>query len=186
MNTITANLVHPWMIMNGTVRCPVTMIREGVLTGNHGPVFWPAIVLHKNAIKWNNIPVTLNHPKANGKFVGVNHDDTTRSWIIGQIIKPRFDVSDKSIKAFIKIPFNHPQLSRIQNFREVSIGVFSDEVEITGNHNGRNYTKVATTMTPDHLALLTDEKGAYSWEDGCGLRTNEFYEVEPLIQLKRY
>jgi len=33
---------------------------------------------------------------------------------------------------------------------------------------GERFTEIDRRIIPDHLALLTEEQGACSWEDGCG------------------
>jgi hypothetical protein len=40
------------------------------------------------------------------------------------------------------------------------------------SHLGRPYNFVARNYRPDHLAILPDQRGACSIEDGCGLNTN--------------
>ncbi len=112
----------------------------------------------------------------NGEFVSVLHNSDTRVKIIGKIINPLYDSIKRAIKGTIEIPSNYPELSAIQNIQEVSIGTFSDEVEVSGRHKGRNYMKIAISMKPDHLALLSEERGACSWDDGCGIRANQSYD----------
>ena len=45
--------------------------------------------------------------------------------------------------------------------------------------DGQAYNAIATDLKPDHLAVLLHEKGACSWEDGCGIRANEGGESIP-------
>ena len=57
---------------------------------------------------------------------------------------------------------------------EVSTGLKTYNVEKEGFHDGVLYKAVARNLRPDHLALLPDQKGAYSIEQGGGLfQTNE-------------
>jgi hypothetical protein len=55
---------------------------------------------------------------------------------------------------------------------EVSVGVFTDEDEEEGEHNGEQYNAIARNHRPDHLAVLPGGVGACSIEDGCGIRAN--------------
>ncbi|OQY11134.1 MAG: hypothetical protein B6I31_05545, partial [Desulfobacteraceae bacterium 4572_19] len=56
---------------------------------------------------------------------------------------------------------------------DVSVGVFTDEIEQTGEYNGEQYIAIAENHRPDHLALLPGCEGACSWADGCGIRVNK-------------
>jgi len=65
-------------------------------------------------------------------------------------------------------------LERIDNSQEVetSTGYWSESVPQAGNFNGRDYSYVDQKIHPDHIALLTQEAGACSLADGCGLNRN--------------
>jgi hypothetical protein len=56
--------------------------------------------------------------------------------------------------------------------------MFTDEERTQGEWNGETYEAVASNYVPDHLALLPGERGACSWEDGCGVRTNKEGDTE--------
>jgi hypothetical protein len=56
---------------------------------------------------------------------------------------------------------------------EVSVGVFNEEEQREGNWNDEHYAAIARNHRPDHLALLPDDQGACSVEDGCGIRSNK-------------
>ena len=65
---------------------------------------------------------------------------------------------------------------------EVSAAYFSDFIDKSGTYGDKDYERIAVNFRPDHIALLTDEPGACSLEDGCGaLRT--FAAVERLDKL---
>ena len=52
---------------------------------------------------------------------------------------------------------------------EVSTGYWADSEATSGVHQGRAYSAVQRHVRPDHLLLVPlGEKGACSWEDGCG------------------
>ena len=60
-----------------------------------------------------------------------------------------------------------------QEMLELSTGLFSDAELTPGTWNGKQYDKIARNIVPDHLAVLPDQSGACSIEDGAGfLRTN--------------
>lgn len=81
MEQININLQSPWSIRNGKAICPVVMIREGVLNGSKGPIFWPGHILQQNAAKWNNIPVSIGHPQVNGGAVSINYNQMNYSYL---------------------------------------------------------------------------------------------------------
>ena len=154
---------------------PVVLAKEGVLCGSNGCIFWAGHILEKNTDKWDGAPVSLDHPVVDGAYVSINHNAETRSSIIGVVKNPKFDPSIRGIRAQIEIPANHPQASHIQNIREVSMGVFSDEVYGPGEWQGQEYSVCSITLEADHLALLPGPgaRGACSFKSGCGIRTNE-------------
>lgn len=169
--SITIYLQSPWTIRNGKAISPITIMVEGVHNGSHGPIFWAAHILKQNAGKWEGVPVVINHPMVNGKHVSITE---TPEQIIGHVRRPYFDEVKKAIRAEIELPANTPRLSEIQNIKEISAGVFSDEVYTAGVWNSEEYKACSITMEPDHCALLPGPgaRGACSFSDGCGLRAN--------------
>lgn len=176
---LTVYLVSPWTIQNGYAEAPVIIMVEGVHNGSHGPIFWSAHILRANAHRWHNVPIAINHPMIDGKYVSINDRPGE---IIGHVVNPHFDEAKKALKATIRIPSNHPEIGRIQNIKEVSAGVFNDQTQSYGEWRGEGYYASAISMEPDHLALLPDCKGACSWEDGAGIRANrEMQEYEKQV-----
>ena len=58
---------------------------------------------------------------------------------------------------------------------EVSTGYWHDGRQHAGSFDGEPYKEVQRSLLPDHLAILPNERGACSVEDGCGTpRTNRF------------
>ena len=174
-NSITANLAGPWSVKDGFATAPIILIKEGVACGSDGCIFWSGHILKKNASKWDNVPVTFNHPTINKIPVSIKHSQQIfNKYAIGRLHNVYFDENDKSIRGTVHIPLTSTRLSEIQSAREVSMGVFSDEDYKLGEYNGKKYSACAITMQPDHVAILpAGTKGACSWEDGCGVRINE-------------
>ena len=169
--TLSINVISPWKIKNGMAIAPVTIMVEGVHNGSHGPIFWSAHILERFTPAWENVPVVINHPMRDGIPISVR---ATQDRIIGRVTNPRYDRAKKAVRATIKIPINGTiDLSILQNTKEVSAGVFSDETYESGNWNNEYYSACAISMQPDHLALLPGGQGACSWQDGCGIRANQ-------------
>jgi hypothetical protein len=170
-------VVAPWTVRDGNLIGPVVAIREGVLCGSRGCILHSGHILEENAHKFENIPACVNHPVVNGEFVSIDHNDQTRSSIVGVLKKTRYDPAIKGIRGEIHISANHPRASEIQTIKEVSVGVFSDEVYTPGEFNGQEYSACSITYEPDHLSLLSDGQiGACDWESGCGIRNNSSHD----------
>jgi len=170
----TANLQGPWTeLRDGSMRAPAVILVEGVHCGSSGCLYYPAHVLEKSADQWNGVPVTLNHPQVGQRPVSIKHSGAVESkFIIGNLTDARYE--DKKLRATVNI---HAEAARrlghqLRKIKEVSTGLFSEDTEILGQHNALEFTACAIQIRPDHLALLTEQKGACSWADGCGLRAN--------------
>lgn len=158
---------------------PVVMMVEGVHAGSHGPLFHSMKELGKFPDSWNGIPVTVGHPQIGGQNVSANSPEVIEQ-TVGKVFNTR--VENNKLKAEVWLDEQRLQsmspetMAFIQkgNNLEVSIGVFTDEELVNGEWNGEIYKAIAKNHRPDHLALLPGERGACSWNDGCGVRVNKF------------
>lgn len=157
---------------------PVVMMVEGVHSGSHGPLFHPREELGRYPASWDGIPVMIHHPEEEGENVSANSPELIDSSAVGRIYNTHMDGNKLRAEVWLdeeRLRKESPDaLEYIQQGfpLEVSVGVFTDEEYITGEHNGEHYTSVARNHRPDHLALLPGGVGACSWVDGCGIRTN--------------
>ena len=176
-SVLTAYVSAPWSIQDGHLSALCTLMVEGVHHGSAGALFWPAHVLKQATPAWQDAPVTLSHPEIDGTPVSVNHTpEIFQRYAVGRLVKPWFDEQKKALRGTVTLPWNHPKAAQIQQTKEVSVGIFSDEQYTPGAWNGEAYSACAIDMQPDHLALLPNERGACSWADGCGIRNNQTYE----------
>lgn len=173
---------------------PVIMMVEGVHSGSAGPVFHAATELGRNVDAWNGQPVVIHHPtNTSGEFISAHSEGVNR---VGVIRNAHMDGVKLRAEAWLevnKIAVTNPNvISYITDRKplDVSVGVFTEDENTTGTWNGEAYSKVARNHIPDHLAILPDEQGACSWEDGCGVRVNqksnamdksEFYKLNPIV-----
>lgn len=159
---------------------PLTLIVPGVLNGSRGPLFYPEDEVAKNFDAWNNVPITVGHPKTEGRHVSARDPEVLDKQGIGVVLKANvrgrlraegwFDAErtrqvDKRIyEALVK---NKPI--------ELSTGLFTEnEPAPSGaNHKGKSYSFIARNYKPDHLAVLPDQVGACSIRDGCGVNVNQ-------------
>jgi len=157
---------------------PVTMMVEGVHNGSRGPIFHSAAELGKIVESWNGIPVTIGHPMVDNAFVPANSPQVLQEWGYGIVFNAHMSGVQLKAEAWIekaKLQANNENLhDRIMNGEiiEVSVGVFSDEQEIEGTWHNETYRAVAYNFRPEHLALLPNQQGACSVNDGCGIRVN--------------
>ncbi len=157
---------------------PVVMMVEGVHNGSRGAIFHSAKELERSVSKWNGVPVTLSHPQVNGQFVSADSEEIEKNWGIGFVANAYMQEKSLRAEAWINVQkataLCPDLLDNIKNGKiiEVSIGLFSDEDNVSGIWNNEQYTSSAFNYVPDHLALLPDEIGACSIMDGCGVRVN--------------
>ncbi len=161
---------------------PVVMMVEGVHSGSRGPILYTTSELEQSASAWNGFPVIVNHPTdENGNYISAA--DTTQEQIVGTIQNSHMDGS--KLKADLRIDItslgnmSQETLGSIRNQSplDVSIGVFTDDEEVSGEFNNITYNAIAHNLTPDHLALLPGAVGACSFDAGCGIR-NQKSEVK--------
>ena len=158
---------------------PVVMMTEGVHSGSHGALFHSIAELGKYPASWDGMPVTVSHPQRNGGNVSANSPEVIDTEAIGRVYNTHVSGEKLKAEAWLEksiLSANHVDvLAAIRNQRplDVSVGVFTDEEENEGEYNGEQYTSIAYSHRPDHLALLPGDAGACSWADGCGIRNNK-------------
>ena len=156
---------------------PVVMMREGVHHGSHGPLLHLAEDLGRYVQAWNGIPVTIYHPEQDGSYVSANSPNILER-SVGRVFNTSMDGDKLKAEVWLDVQrltaVSPTALSYIQRGRhlDVSVGVFTDEEQVSGTHNEEQYSAIARNHRPDHLALLPGEQGACSWTDGCGIRAN--------------
>ena len=161
---------------------PVIMMVEGVHDGSAGPLLHTAEDLGKAAHTWNGHPITIGHPEQNGRYVSANSPEQLEH-AVGQVFNTRVEDGRLRGEAWLDeqklLAVSPVALAYIRQGRqlEVSIGVFTEDEPAEGDWNGEQYVAIARNHRPDHLALLPGERGACSWEDGCGIRANKQDQV---------
>ena len=157
---------------------PVVMMVEGVHNGSHGPLLHTIEDLGKFPQSWNGIPVTIDHPEVEGQNISANAPDVLDARSIGRVFNTRVDGVRLMAEAWLEEErlrqLSSVILAQIQAGEsiEVSLGMFTEELQTAGEWNGEQYDAIARNHRPDHLALLPGGRGACSVEDGCGVRAN--------------
>ena len=161
---------------------PVIMMVEGVHHGSHGPLLHTKEELSKFPEAWNGRPVVINHPMdEEGNGVCANSPELSEVAKVGVLYNTFFDDTICGLRSEAWLDVNKLQevspvaydYIKKKKSLDVSIGVFTDQLDTTGEWKGENYQGIATNYRPDHLALLPGESGACSWNDGCGIRLNK-------------
>lgn len=128
---------------------------------------------------WNGVPVTVGHPEGADVTLGsANSPAALEKWAVGKIFNASFDGVRLKGEAWVdvdKAEALHPGLvdQIVSRDMDVSTGYFSDDFAEKGTLNGKEYEVIHKALKPDHLALLPNEVGACSFEEGCGVRSNK-------------
>jgi hypothetical protein len=161
---------------------PVTMIVPGVLKGSQGPIYYPPEENSRDPAAWNHMPVVVYHPQTGGRPVSARDPDVLEKQQVGYVFGSTI-ANDGRLKgeAWIDEEWAREKDKRVLEAleggrpMEVSTGLFLDQepaAENSRDARGRPYDYTARNYRPDHLALLPDQKGACSIDDGCGLMVN--------------
>lgn len=159
---------------------PVVMIVDGVLNDT--------LVTHEVygqlVEAWNDKPVTINHPQVNGQDAGAGSPDIIEKTGVGRVYNARVDGNKLVGEIWADVSkltrLNQKDLLAVLESGgtvEVSTGYFSNREEKSGEFNGQPYSFIDTIIIPDHLALLPNDVGACSIEDGCGTNASIFNKL---------
>lgn len=155
---------------------PLSMIVPGVLNGSNGPLLYPESEINRDPDPWNNMPIVVNHPTKDGAPISARSPEVLEEFGIGVVFNATaagflgaegwFDVK-KTMSVAPNILVN----LRAGKPIELSTGLFTDNIPARNGaqYEGRPYTATARNLRPDHLAILTSDRGACSVADGCGV-----------------
>lgn len=175
---------------------PATLIVPGVLNGSDGPGYYPPEENARSASDWDGVPLVAYHPVRNGEPVAARDSDH-EEWVwnnsgLGFLRRPGVNDGKMVAEAWFdreltenydrRLPDHVKIVPRLISNRpiELSTGLHLDRDETPGTcpKSGRRYDWVARNYRPDHLAVLPDQRGACSNEDGCGIVVNEEGEAD--------
>ena len=157
---------------------PLSLINVGVLNGSKGPLFYPEDEITKNYQQWNGMPLLIYHPHRLGQPISANDPEVLQRQGVGIVKnaqakgKLRAEGWFDAAKLKKVSPQTYNRLIRGEPI-ELSTGLYTDNEELAGNYNGRPYTHVARNYRADHIAILPDQIGACSINDGCGVLVNQ-------------
>lgn len=155
---------------------PTIAVMETVLNG----FLLPASEIARFPEAWDGVPTTVGHPEDEYGFPASasTQDQLFRS--AGWFFNTSVDLEDHA-KLHGEIWINvenalekggnlERALSQLRGGYqgEVSSAFYADIEDTNGTFNGDEYYGIFRNIIPDHIAILLDEKGACSIEDGCG------------------
>ena len=179
VDTAVVNAVTRRERVNGReyLVAPVSLLVPGVLSGSKGPLYYPPEEVARNVDDWEGMPLTIGHPRIAGQPVSAKHPSVTH---VGRVRAP--SVRGQSLRAegwFDVEAVRYEDLRLLQRLErgdriEVSTGLYTtnEPAEPGASYKGRGYDFIAKDYRPDHLAILTDEQGACSLRDGCGVNNS--------------
>lgn len=150
------------------------VIVEGVLNG----ALVTAAEIVACAELWNGQVIPLRHPQdAQGNYISAQDPTVPDADLVGFFRNARVDdnrlvgemwldvAKIQQVGGDALITLNRLEAGEIV---EVSSAYFCQAAEETGEYKGKRYHEVHRALEPDHIALLPDEVGACSVQDGCG------------------
>lgn len=156
---------------------PVVMITRGVHNGSAGPLLYRDEDLQASVAAWNMRPVVVYHPQApDGSGKSALDPLVANTQKIGVLLNTKYEDGKLKAEAWLEEDRVRFVDSRVldaivaNKVMEVSTGLFTQAIPSEGvSDDGKTYSFIATNYQPDHLAVLPDQVGACSIEDGAGL-----------------
>lgn len=168
---------------------PTIAVQEQVLNGQ----LLPADEIASFPDSWNDVPLPVYHPQANGNPISAKNQEILANKVIGRWYNSKYDNSQLKGEIWIDkakaelLAKNDTEvaaaLDKIEKGvpMEVSTSYFCYVEDTSGTYNGTPYTGIQRNIVPDHIALLPNEIGACSIADGCGtMRVNHYKGGENL------
>lgn len=157
---------------------------------------YPAAELAGGAPSLEGKPAPAGHPKnAKGQHISANSGEALLSSYCGAVCR---NARHEGGRTLVDVVVNeaqakaHPDGAKLVERLDaaingsnaepihVSTGLMCRMLEVNGESRGRKYTKVATDIAYDHLAILLNEQGAGTPEDGVGMFLNAAGEEEAI------
>lgn len=156
---------------------PMVMLTEGVHAGSEGAYLYTNEEIGKRVTLWNMKPVVVYHPADPSACT----KEVQNSRGIGIIMNTKWDKKNKRLTAEAwleedrvkKVDNRIWQAIQNEEMLELSTGLFADSDEEPGEWEGEKFLGTLSNYGPDHLAILPDQVGSCSIEDGAGFYRNQ-------------
>jgi hypothetical protein len=150
---------------------PVVAAKEGVMN----KVYYADKVLKESEHYWNGATVTVNHPRHNDIPVSVRSPDKETEYAVGKFYNVKYDNLTLKGEIYLNKQLANNKgysdlVKRLENGEiiNVSTGLIGRTATAKGVSNNKEYDRVISDIYPDHLAILPNDIGACSVDDGCG------------------
>ncbi len=131
---------------------------------------------------WNGVPVAIGHPQRNGQPVSAGSREVQEVEVVGQLFDTFFHAPTRQLRGELWIDLELAgDIERgtevVERFEmaeesgkpvEVSTSYFARIEASTGEIDGVRFEGIQREIRPDHIAILLDDVGACSVDDGCG------------------
>lgn len=183
-----------------TLIVPVVALKEKILhCRNCDPSgeFIPAEEIVASYQGWEGRPITVDHPvDASGSPISANTRAALEQFAIGMFHNVEIKDDGAKLKGemyidverTLKMEGGEEIIARFESDRltEVSTGYFAMRRDEYGYFDEEPYGLVQHRIVPDHLAILLDDTGACSLDDGCGApRVNKERGDEEMSKMSR-
>ena len=157
-------------------------------------VLYPADQLAAGVSTMEGRPAPAGHPKnAAGQAISALNGDALLTSYIGAVC---VNARHEGGRSLVDIKVNesqakaHPDGSKLVDRLDaaisgtnsdpihVSTGLYFEPIATNGEAGGKKYQRIATNLRYDHLAILLNERGAGTPEDGVGMFLNDAGEEE--------
>lgn len=152
---------------------PVVLAKVGVMNG----LLMTHEEMTRNVQSWGDIGVPIAHPVDDkGNFITAKTPEVLEKFVVGRFLNPYVEANKLKGEMWIDVEKAESTndgkrlLEALKSSRklEVSSGFFADIEEAQGQVDGTPFFGIWKNIVPDHAAILLDEIGACSCEDGCG------------------
>jgi len=165
------------------IRGVVPVVDDVVMNGG----LYPAAEINKSYMSIEGNPMPLQHPKIGNEYVSANNPRAVNKFHVGawaENVRKDGDrvVMDMKInKRYASASENGKRvLARIEDMQtnsaaepiHVSTGLLLSREQNKGKSKGKSYSWVARNLRFDHVAILLDEPGAATPDDGVGIFVN--------------
>lgn len=173
-----------------TIRDVVGAVDDIVMNGR----LYPADQLAAGVASLEGKPAPAGHPKSKeGKFISALNGEALASAWIGSYVR---NARHEGGRTMVDVVVNeaqakaHPDGARLVERLDAAIaGTNSDPIHVStglmmqpitanGESRGKKYSSIVTNIQYDHLAILLNERGAATPEEGVGMFVNADGEQE--------
>jgi hypothetical protein len=160
---------------------PMSLLREAVLEGSAGAVFYPDDEIKKNPSIWDGLPIVVDHPTLNGLPVSARDPDVMGLREVGRTYRTKHDGKRLLSEGWFEIDALKRVDNRVHDWLiagkqiELSTGLMliKEPAPEGAVHNGKPYRYIGRSYFGDHVAVLPSATGACSIADGCGVLVNK-------------